>query len=585
MQALLNKVPQFLFFTGKGGVGKTSLSCAIAVALADSGKKVLLISTDPASNLSEVLGTEVGFKPTAIKEVANLHAINIDPLQAAHEYKERMVAPYRGVLPEAALEQMQEQLSGACTVEIAGFNEFSKYVGDKEISQGYDHIILDTAPTGHTLRLLSLPSAWNEFIADNQTGSSCLGPVSGLSEYKALYEEVVNKLTNPIKTLLVMVARAEALSLKEAERASKELLELGLKNQHLVLNGVFQSSSEDAVAKAFSQKSSLAIEQMSAYLRGLEQSSIGFIASGVVGLQTLRALKSKKAVDTSGFEQALRKSLEGFSSWEALLDGIERDGKGVVMTMGKGGVGKTTMAALVALGLAKRGHKVTLSTTDPASHVHDVLTAKYENLHVTNIDAKKETQAHTQRVLAKNEGILSEEDMALLKEELSSPCIEEIAVFQAFAKTVAQGEDGFIVLDTAPTGHTLLLLDASEAYHKQMSNTEKEVSEEVAALLPRIRDEKYTKMLITTLAEATPTHEAASLQEDLLRAGIKPYAWLINRNFAVSGTKDELLLQKAFYELGFMNEVQTKYSKNSVLTPYVSEDISKEEVLEKLLTL
>lgn len=588
MKKLLSKIPKFLFFTGKGGVGKTSMSCAISTALADEGKSVLLISTDPASNLTEVLQTNIQSIPTPIKEVNNLWAMNINPVLAAQQYKEKMVDPYRGILPQEAIAQMEEQLSGACSVEIAGFNEFSKYIGDETIIEKYDHIILDTAPTGHTLRLLSLPSAWNDFIADNQTGSSCLGPVSGLSEYKKIYDNVVLNLKDENKTLLIMVSRAEQLSLIEASKASLELLNQGMKNQHLVINGVFEDIDTDTIAKAFFEKSQKSLENIPESLNSLSKTKIGFYPNGVVGVDSLRAIiKQDHPKEFKNANKILKDSmldtLEGISSWNSLLEDIQKDSNGVIMTMGKGGVGKTTIASMIALKLSSAGHKVTLSTTDPAAHLEYVIKSKNSNLSIERIDPKVETKRHVNEVIAKNKDLLSKEDMDLLKEELSSPCIEEIAIFEAFAKIVSRGQEGFIVLDTAPTGHTLLLLDSSNAYHKEvMKNSNGENRDELSQLLPRIKDPKFTKILITTLAEATPTHESASLQNDLKRAGIKPYAWVINRSFALSETTNNLLCQKGLNELKYINEIKDELSSKMVISPWVAEELNTKEVLEKL---
>lgn len=570
MKNLIEKIPQFLFFTGKGGVGKTSMSCAISLALAKEGKKVLLISTDPASNLDEVLETKLKSIPTKINGVENLEAMNINPVVAAHEYKEKMVAPFRGVLPQSAIEQMEEQLSGACTVEIAGFNEFSKYVGDIDISKNYEHIILDTAPTGHTLRLLKLPSAWNSFIEDNSTGSSCLGAVSGLSHNKKLYENVVENLKNADKTLLILVSRAEELSLIEASKASHELANQGIKNQHLIINGVFSANDEDKIAKSFEKKSKEALENLDEIISNLPKTTIGFYPNGAVGLEALNNIidniTPKEYSDVKEqLQNSLKIILEDIYSWDSLIEDFENDKNGLIMTMGKGGVGKTTIASNIALELAKRGHKVVLSTTDPASHL-EYVSKTNENLTIEKIDPKIETQKHVDEVIALNEGKISNEDMALLKEELSTPCIEEIAVFKAFAKTVSKAKNSFVVLDTAPTGHTLLLLDASQAYHKEvLKNKNDALEEDLIELLPRIKDEKYTKILLVTLPEATPTHEAKDLQEDLKRAGIKPYAWVINRSFALTNSSNNLLCQKALNEIKYIKEIKESLSFKTLI--------------------
>lgn len=588
MHDFLQKVPKFLFFTGKGGVGKTSMACATAVGLAEMGKNILLISTDPASNLDEVLETKLKSTPTQVNGVKSLYAMNINPIEAAGEYRERMVGPYRGILPDATIKQMEEQLSGACTVEIAGFSEFSKFVGDESVVKDYDHVVLDTAPTGHTLRLLNLPSAWNDFIESNKTGSSCLGPVSGLSEQKILFENVVTALKNPDKTLLVLVSRAEIMSFNEANRASLELRELGLSNQHLIINGLFVTTSNDAIAGAFAEKSGIAIKNMPEELKELPTTNVLFRPSGVMGIKGLkdvccRNLDTNVNVKVEDLEAKTKEAFKRLTPWTDLLNELEKDGSGVIMTMGKGGVGKTSMAAMIATQLAQKGHSVLLSTTDPAAHLTQAIKEDIPNLQIERIDPKVETETYVCSVIKKNAGKLSLEDMALLEEELRSPCIEEIAVFQAFAKTVAKGKNQFIVLDTAPTGHTLLLLDSTEAYHREVAKSADDLPSEVKELLPRIRNGKFTKVLIVALPEATPTHEAKALQEDLRRANIEPYAWIINRSFAASKTQDPILISKGLYELPYIEEITDKLSKRTVLSPWVEEELSGAGSLKKLI--
>lgn len=582
MKKLIASVPRFLFFTGKGGVGKTSMSCVVAYALADQGKQVLLISTDPASNLDEVLETPLTSRPTPINGQTGLWAMNIDPVQAAAEYRERIVGPYRGILPDEAVQSIEEQLSGACTVEIAAFNEFTRFIGDDSAARDYDHVVLDTAPTGHTLRLLSLPAAWNDFVIANTSGSSCLGPLSGLKDQRLVYERALKSLTNSQKTLLILVARAEEITLKEAARASAELFGIGMKNQHLIINGLFQTTSSDPVAKAFSLKAEAALAAIPERLARLPRTVVGFNPQGLTGLKTIQEnVRGKLIISDPDIVEKLRigsnRLLTQTGRWEKLLDSLEERGTGLIMTMGKGGVGKTSIAIAIAIELASRGHPVHLSTTDPAAHIQDMLDQPHLNLQVSRIDPKEENRKYVESVLKEKKGTLSDEDMALLEEELRSPCIEEIAVFRAFAHAVALGKDHFVVLDTAPTGHTLLLLDATKSYHREVAKNSDGVSEDVKELLPRLRDPEFTKILLVTLPEATPVHEAARLQDDLRRALIEPFAWIINQSFALSKTTDTLLATRGANELKYIEEVASKLADNVVILPWRPGEIKGEE--------
>ncbi len=543
---------RYAFFTGKGGVGKTSLSCASGLALAEAGKRVLIVSTDPASNLDEVLGTKLSSTPTAVTAAPGLFALNIDPEAAARAYKERMVGPYRGILPAAAIASMEEQFSGACTVEIAAFDEFAKLLGDPGATLGFDHVIFDTAPTGHTLRLLTLPSAWSGFIASSTGGASCLGPLAGLEKQKALYAATVAQLSDPAMTTLVLVSRPERSALREADRTRGELADLGVTNLRLALNGVFAAAVPgDAVADA---------------LEALPRSETPFLPKGTVGLEALRAMSAPQLVEPPCPEPLEPGALP--PGLEALVADLAEAGRGVIMTMGKGGVGKTTVAAAIAVSLARRGHRVTLSTTDPAAHVADAVDGDIPGLTVTRIDPEREVAAYRDEVLAKAGGGLDAAGHAMLEEDLRSPCTEEIAVFRAFARTVDDGKDRFVVLDTAPTGHTILLLDAAEAYHREVLRTQAEMPEAVRSLLPRLRDQAFTRTLIVTLAEATPVHEAERLQRDLARAGITPFAWIINQSLLASGTADPVLARRGQYERSFIDRVVTDLARRAVLIPW-----------------
>jgi arsenite-transporting ATPase len=492
MSALPFAQTRIQFFTGKGGVGKTSLACATAIALADSGKRVLLVSTDPASNLDEVLAVTLSASPTAVPGVPGLSALNIDPEEAARAYRERVVGPYRGVLPATAVASIEEQLSGACTVEIAAFDEFSKLLGKADATRAFDHVIFDTAPTGHTLRLLALPAAWSTFIETNVGGTSCLGPLSGLKAQQSLYAASHAALRDEQQTTLVLVARPDAPSLTEAERTRSELHQLGIRNVRLMLNGVFHTRhTDDPIAVALETRGRAALEDMPAALCNLQRIDIPLLPFGLVGVDALRQMATGGVLAATRAE-AGEESVERGETLDALVEQIAARGNGVVMTMGKGGVGKTTLAVRVATQLARAGHRVMLTTTDPAAHVDAAARERPATLHVTRIDPAAETRRYTEEVLATAGQGLDPQGRALLEEDLRSPCTEEIAVFRAFADTVAHGEDQFVVIDTAPTGHTLLLLDAAEAYHREVLRKASGTSDAVQRLLPRLRDPQFT---------------------------------------------------------------------------------------------
>ncbi len=573
----LDRAPRHLFFTGKGGVGKTSVACATAIALADRGRRVLLVSTDPASNLDEVLETALVSTPTAIRAVARLSALNIDPEAAALAYRERMVAPYRGVLPDAAIRSIEEQLSGACTVEIAAFDEFSKLLGEEAATQNFDHVLFDTAPTGHTLRLLELPAAWTGFLESNVGGTSCLGPLAGLKEQQSLYDASRRALVDAARTVLVLVSRPERSALREAERTRHELSGLGVVRMELVVNGLFVASdSTDAVAVTMERRGVVALRELPNGLRSLPRTELPLLSFGLVGIPALRTLltATQDTIEHAPLDAAGAASTPPLS---ALLPALEGDGHGVIMTMGKGGVGKTSVAVSIAVELVRRGHRVHLTTTDPAAHVVEALGDAVSGLTVNRIDPLAETRAYSDEVM-KTAGVgLDAAGRALLEEDLRSPCTEEIAVFRAFARTVDQGEQGFVVIDTAPTGHTLLLLDAAEAYHREVLRTAGRAPDEVRRLLPRLRDAAFTKILVVTLPEATPVHEAAQLQRDLVRADIHPFAWVINQSLMPLAVTDPVLVQRRAREGRFHDEVR-KLAQRVALIPWTDTQTSRLEL-------
>ena len=566
------KLSKYLFFTGKGGVGKTSTACATAVALADEGKKVLLISTDPASNLQDVFETELDGKAKPIKGVDNLEVINLDPLEAAHNYKESVVAPFRGKLPDSVIDSMEEQLSGSCTVEIAAFNEFSNFITNSKINTDYNHIIFDTAPTGHTLRMLQLPSAWTDFISESTHGASCLGQLSGLESKKEIYKKAVENLSDKSLTTLVLVTRPDKTPLNEVARASKELSEIGIKNQILVINGILENYDDDLSESIFN-KQKLALENMPDMLTEFDTYTIALRSYNITGIDSIRNLLKKDQIN----EQKVEVEGKLFNLDDVVSDLVKNNRK-VIFTMGKGGVGKTTIASSVALKLSKLGKKVHLATTDPADHIKFMLDSS-SGISMSHIDEKEELKKYQDEILENARKTMSEDDVAYIEEDLRSPCTQEIAVFRAFAELVEKADDEIVVIDTAPTGHTLLLLDSTLSYHQEVQRTQGQIPESVKNLLPRLRGEE-TEVLIVSLAEATPFYEASRLEEDLTRASIHTNWWIVNSSLYRANPGNKMLSAKANEEVKWINKILDHTSGKLAVIEWTKEDLCGDKLYQ-----
>lgn len=577
----LNSPPRFLFFTGKGGVGKTSIACATAIELAEAGKRILLVSTDPASNVGQVFGIKIGNNITAIPSVANLSALEIDPQAAAQLYRDRIVDPVRGKLPDAVVKGIEEQLSGACTTEIAAFDEFTALLVDDKLTVDYDHVIFDTAPTGHTIRLLQLPGAWSGFLEEGKGDASCLGPLAGLEKQRTQYKEAVDALANPNRTRLILVARAQASTLREAARTHDELAGIGLSKQHLVINGVLPKTEAtlDPLAQAIYAREQKVLTSIPEVLKDLPTDIIELKPFNLVGLEALHLLLKEQAViaDPTEFKPIVLNA----PNLSTLVDEIAKDGHGLVMTMGKGGVGKTTIAAAVAVELAHRGLPVHLTTSDPAAHITETLNGTMDNLSISRIDPHAEIERYKQHVMETRGSKLDDAGRKLLEEDLRSPCTEEIAVFQAFSRIIREAGKKFVVMDTAPTGHTLLLLDATGSYHRDIERQMGKTNTHFTTPMMQLQDPKQTKVLLVTLAETTPVLEAANLQTDLRRAGIEPWAWVVNNSVAASNPHSPLLRKRAQNERHEIELVANTHTKHYAVLPLLKDEpIGVEKLLE-----
>lgn len=579
---MFDNLPKFVFFTGKGGVGKTSLACATSLDLTAHGKKVLLVSTDPASNVGQVFETEIGNKITKITKAPGLDAIEINPEEAAAEYRERIIGPMRDILPEDALRSIEEQLSGACTIEIAAFDEFTALLTDNELVDRYDHVIFDTAPTGHTIRMLKLPGAWSGFLEDGKGDASCLGPLAGLEKQREKYAAAVDRLSDAATTRLVLVARPRQSALMEVARTSVELADIGIKNQHLAINGMMPADTGgDPLAEALLKRDRDALAAMTPEVAALPRAEFTLRSENLVGIEALKRFASG-AEDTADSGAKATMGAD-FPSLGDLVDDIEAPGKGLIMFMGKGGVGKTTMAAAVASELAARGHEVLLTTTDPAAHITETLAGSQAGLTVSRIDPEVETARYRDHVLTTKGRDLDAQARAMLEEDLRSPCTEEIAVFQAFSKVIRESTRHFVVMDTAPTGHTLLLLDATGSYHKDiLRHTDAKQQARMVTPMMRIQDPEQTKILLVTLPETTPVLEAAHLQDDLKRAGITPWGWIVNSSLAAAATTQPLLRQRARAEAAQIAKVANELSTRYAVVPMQAQEPVGVEKLQSL---
>jgi len=579
LMRFLTAPTRFLFFTGKGGVGKTSIACATAVRLAEAGDRVLLVSTDPASNVGQVFSQTIGNTITPVTSVAGVDALEIDPEQAAEEYRERIIGPVRGLLPEKEIASITEQLSGSCTTEIASFNEFTGLLADRELIAGYEHVIFDTAPTGHTIRLLKRPGDWTGFLDAGKGDASCLGPLSGLEKQRAVYAGPVAALANPTVTSLVLVARAQASSLAEIARTADELTDTGIRPSNVVINGVMPrtAGAVDDLAQAIRDRESAAIAGMPVSLADLPRDLIDLKPENMVGVAALRSLfddASAVPEDTS-----TRTPEDMAASLDALIDELATDGHGLIMCMGKGGVGKTTIAATIAIRLAQKGHEVHLTTTDPAGHLADAVGGEVAmpNLTVSRIDPQQAVQEYRDHVMNTKGKNLDDAGRAVLAEDLMSPCTEEVAVFRQFSHLVNEARRRFVVMDTAPTGHTLLLMDAAGSYHREIARNMPSGTAYATPMM-RLQDPDYTKILLVTLPETTPVLEASGLEDDLKRAGIEPWAWVVNQSLAAASTTSPLLRHRAAQERGPVDSVRSRARRLAIVPLLQQEPIGPERL-------
>ncbi len=438
---------------------------------------------------------------------------------------------------------------------------------DNDLLGRYDHVVFDTAPTGHTIRMLQLPGAWSGFLQAGKGDASCLGPLAGLEKQRTRYATAVERLSDTALTRLILVARPRQSALTEVARTSKELADIGIRNQELAINGMMpQETAGDPLAEALLQRDKDALAAATEEVAALPRTLFELRSENLVGLDALQRFAAD-AADNVDDAQVTAMTDKDLPALGALIDDIEQPGKGLIMFMGKGGVGKTTMAAAVATELAARGHEVLLTTTDPAAHIMETLAGELNGLTVSRIDPARETARYRDHVMATKGKELDDQARAMLEEDLRSPCTEEIAVFQAFSRVIRESSKHFVVMDTAPTGHTLLLLDATGSYHRDIMRHTGDAPGKMITPMMRLQDPTQTKIMIVTLPETTPVLEAAHLQDDLQRAGIEPWGWIINSSLAAAETHHPLLQKRAQSEGEQIARVRDELCRRYAVVP------------------
>ena len=582
---------RFIFFSGKGGVGKTTMASATAVHYALEGKKTLIVTTDPASNLADVYEQEIGYKVTPINGIDNLYAMEIDPDEATREYKEGIIGPFREIMPEDVIASMEENLSGPCTTEMASFDRFIDFMEGDE----YDVVIFDTAPTGHTIRLLELPVDWSRHIEESAKGSgqTCLGPVQSIQDSKDKYDRATALLKDPEKTTFIFVLRPEELSLYETLRASKELETIGIKSGEIIINGILPLAvcEADFFKKKYNEQQKViknaedAIDTPTRYMLLRDNE--------VKGVEALRRVAeelfygTKPTLDAEGRTSAQPEFVIDRPDIDALF--LPSNGTKALFFTGKGGVGKTTISCIVALYIAQNGFKTLIVTTDPAAHLGEVFDVKVgsrpteiaNNLHAVMIDQVEAFNEYKERVLEDARGKYSEAMVAAMGEELNSPCTEEMAAFDKFAQFIESADYEAVVFDTAPTGHTLRLLDLPFDYAKQVemmvttgesAGRKEESQKHFGNIIQTLRD-KNTVFSIVLYPESTPIMESYRAMLDLKEAGIETQLVVANMVLPEEVCSNDFLSNRRQMQLKYLKEIKERFNLPVLQFPLMQDEI------------
>lgn len=585
---------QYIFFSGKGGVGKTTMAATTAVYHSNKGKRTLLVSTDPAGNLGDIFEREVGVEPVNVSE--NLSVVQMDSDAITDAYKNRMLEPLAAILDEFALAQVKEEFNGGCTVEIATFDKFTDFLEDNS----YNLIVFDTAPTGHTLRLMTLPNEWNKFIKKSAEGSgqTCIGPVSQIEGARKKYEHAVTVMQDASKTIVYLVSRPEKTSVYETFRAKSELERTGIHNFHLVINGIFPNhgTTQGIFGKLAETQKKYITELCENF--GNKTSQVPMQQSEVKGIDNITllgeiAFENKQHTIHREFKTVM--PFEGFSNSDTLLSILKKKAENrVVILTGKGGVGKTVAACAVALRLANEG-KTLLFTTDPAAHIGQVLETEVShlpvnvsgNLWAVNIDQKAAVEDYRKKILddAKSQGY-STELLASLEEELESPCTEEIAIFEQFANVLNEPGWDYFVLDTAPTGHTLRLLELPFEYQKGIDSKKKtqqptsaaaivQPDKKIEQLIERLKNTNKATFMLVAYPEYTPLNEGYRAMKDLERVGITVQGILLNQILHEADCPDDFSHERWKLQQYYLYNAQELFGTK----PLFSIPLSREEII------
>lgn len=583
---------KYIFFSGKGGVGKTTMASATAIHYALSGKKTLIVTTDPASNLADVFEQEIGHKITPIKGIDKLYAMEIDPDEATREYKERIIAPFREAMPEDVIASIDEQLSGPCTTEVASFDRFIDFMEGDE----YDIIVFDTAPTGHTIRLLELPVDWSKHIeeASKGTGQTCLGPVQTIQESKDKYDKATALLRNPKRTSFIFVMRPEELSLYETIRASKELETLGIKAGEVIINGILP---EEVCEIEFFRKKYEAQQKVIKLAENEIATSKRYMLlrdNEVKGIEALKGVARElfngvKPDFTIKSEQHLRPQGPDLVKPDLTHLLLPKGQTKSLFFTGKGGVGKTTISCITALYTAQRGFKTLLVTTDPAAHIGEVLgveigsepIAVTENLFAVMVDQVEAFKEYKERVLNEARGKYSEDMILAMEEELNSPCTEEMAAFDKFVQFIESRDYDVIVFDTAPTGHTLRLLSLPFDYAKQVelmvSAQQTEIKESsqnrFREIINILKDKERTIFSLVLYPESTPIIESYRAMLDLRDAGIETQLVVANMILPEEVCTNNFFRNRRQMQMRHLQDIRQKFNLPVLQFPLMQEEI------------